>query len=213
MKWRVHVFAAAAGVAVTISSAAAAQTVAASFERLQHSIGEAASSNPSQEHLLIRIAEDTVALQVAAPTIKDEDRAEFARSMDYNAQLLEQAAIASEQDSAAILADVADDLEVKRMAGSGMGVASAFPGRVKVHVVTIRNGQSAPGYVITLNPVRWGDKEPMYRLSSLTPAAAGEVPPGRYEVSAILQNSIQARAVFRVGLAAEDEMRLELPVP
>jgi len=199
-------------VAFLSASPSAAQGVEASFANLQEKLGQAAAAKPTQEQLLSRISQDAFALQMVLPQIRPADEPEYARSIEHDARLLEQARTAAEPEAAAILADVADDLEVKRLASSGMGAGSAFPGRIKVRVKTLRNGQAAPGYRITLNPVRWRNQEPMYRLPSLSPAS-GDVPPGKYEVAALQDNVVKAREVFRVGLAAEDEVTIELSVP
>lgn len=201
-----------AGSVCLASSSSFAQTVPGSFAQLQQALGETAVAKPRQGLILDRIAEDTLALQTVAPQIRSADRVEFARSLNYNAWLVDQAANEDEAEAADILADVADDLEVKRLAVSTSGTAAAFTGRVHVRVVTLRNGLPAPGYIVTLNPIRWVSREPMYRLPTLSPAA-GDVPPGRYEIAAIRQDSVQAKGVFRVGLAAEDEVSIELPVP
>jgi hypothetical protein len=191
---------------------AKAQSVAASFTQFQARLGEAAAAKPSQEQLLSRISQDAFALQIASPKIKTTDAPDFARSLSYNAELLAEASRASDEDAAAILVDVSDDLEVKRSAAASMGISSSFPGRVRVRVSTLRNGQAVAGYVVTLNTVRWQAGQPMYRLPNLSPAA-GEVTPGRYLVSAILNGLVMASDVFRVGLSAEDETKIELPVP
>src|SRR4029450_10721053 len=139
------------------------------------------------------------------------DAPEFARSMRYNAQLLGLATSAPDAEAAVILADVADDLEVKRGAASGMAAGSGFPGRGRGRGGDKRNGEEVTGYKITLSPVRWRNGEPMYRLDNLSPAA-GEVPPGRYEVAAILNDQVKAKEIFRIGLAANNVSNLELPV-
>lgn len=202
----------AACLAACAAPPAQAQTAEGSFSVLQEKLGLAAAAKPAHEQLLARISQDAFALQIVLPRIRPTDEPEFARSISYNAALLDRARYAPDTEATAILADVADDLEVKRLAASGMGASSTFPGRIRVRVHTIRNGQPVAGYRITLNPVRWRSQEPMYRLPNLSPAS-GEVPPGRYEVAAIQANVVKAREIFRIGLAAEDEVTIELPVP
>jgi hypothetical protein len=198
--------------AAAAPSAAAAQQVEASFGTLQEKLGDAAAAKPAQEQILSRISQDAFALQVAAPKIAAADAPDFARSMSYNATLLGLASKSSDSEAAAIFADVADDLEVKRAAASGMAASSTFPGRVKVRIATLRNGSAVTGYTITLSPVRWQSAEPMFRLPSLSPSG-GEVPPGRYEVAAVLNDQVKVKQIHRIGLAAEDLVNIQLPVP
>lgn len=191
---------------------ASAQSLPESFTRLQSAIGSVAQTQPEQEATVSTIAVDAVALQAASSKIPAADRAEFARSLAYQSALLEQATSAPDAEANAILRDVSADLAVKRLAGTQMAAGSSFPGRVRIRVETLRSGQAVTGYVIALNPVRWRQAEPMYRLSTLSPAS-GAVPPGRYEVSARLNNAVVARDVIGIGLAAEDQMRIQLAVP
>jgi len=204
----------ASAVALALLAAApvAAQDIESSITHLQENLGKAAAAKPSQAALTSRINQDVFALQVVAPQMRAADAADYARSMEHNSWLLDRARTASDAEAAAILADVAADLDVKRQASSGMGASSSFTGKIKVHVRTLRNGQPAPGYRITLSPVRWALAEPMFRLPQLTPHASGNVPPGRYLISAIEGNAIKASETFGLGLGAEDEMTIDLPV-
>jgi hypothetical protein len=207
---------AVAGIALLIALAlggpAGAQSLDDSFTRLQQGLGRLTAAHPEQGRALAGIGRDAVALQAVSGRIRDSDAADFARSIGYDAELLARAVEAGNPEAASIIGDVALDLRVKRSAGSGMGAGSAFPGRVSVRVVTLRMGKSAPGYVIGLNPVGWSGREPMFRLPKLSPAS-GSVPPGRYEVSARAGGSTVARDIVRIGLAAEDDVAIELPVP
>lgn len=197
---------------ISVATAASAQSLPASFTRLQAAIGNVAQARPDEESTVSAIAVDAVALQAASSKIPVADREEFARSINYQTVLLERAMSAPEPEAAAILRDVSADFTLKRTAAAGMGAGSAFPGRVRIRVETLRSGQGVTGYVIALNPVRWRQAVPMYRLPSLSPAA-GAVPPGRYQVSASINNAVVASDVIGIGLAAENEVRIQLAVP
>jgi len=189
-----------------------AQTLAASFTRIQQGLDQAAVAKPAQEPVLTKIAQDAFALQVASARISPADAPEYARSLLFNAYLIEVAKNSTDEQAAPILADVSEDLHTKRQAAAAMGAASTFPGRVRVRVSTIHNGRPLGGYVVTLSPKRWTGPDPMYRLPALSPAS-GEVAPGRYVVSALRDNAVQASDTFQIGLAAEDEIEIQLPVP
>lgn len=195
-----------------LAAPAGAESIEGSIAHLQQELGEAAAAKPQQAALAARINQDVFALQVVAPQMQAEDAPDYVRSMEHNASLLDRARTASDAEAASILGDVAADLEVKRQASSGLGASSSFAGRIRVHVRTLKNGQPAPGYRITMSPVRWAMAEPMFRLPQLTPGASGDVPPGRYLVSAIEGNAVRASEVFGLGLSAEDEMTIDLPV-
>lgn len=196
---------------VTLMPQAGAQDAARSFGRLQDAIGKSMAELPEDERIT-KIFEDAVALQAASSRLSPDDIGDYVRSLDHDTQLLEAALDSSGPERDAILADVAEDLEIKRSAGNGMGAGSSFPGRVSIRVTTRRGVDAVPGYVIGLNPMRWRGQQPMFRLPILSPAS-GSVPPGRYEVIALRDGRPVARDIVRIGLAAEDTMEIDLPVP
>lgn len=195
----------------TLIPQAAAQDAALSFGRLQDAIGKAIVELPEDKRI-DKIFEDAVALQAASSRLSPDEVGDYVQSLDHDAQLLQAALDASEPERDAILADVAEDLEIKRSAGNGMGAGSSFPGRISIRVTTRRGVDAVPGYVIGLNPMRWRGQQPMFRLPLLSPAS-GSVPPGRYEVIALRDGQTVARDIVRIGLAAEDTMEIDLPVP
>lgn len=212
-RWRPLALALTFGATLCLSAPASAQSVAEAFGAMQDSIGRARAAMPEDARVR-RIFAQVVYLQGLSPRLRPEDAPDFARSLRHDAALLDEAVAATEAERAEILADVEADLEVKQSAGAGLGAGTAFPGRVAVTVVTRRRGSlaDAPGYVITMNPVRWRGREPMFRLPRLSPATA-RVPPGRYEVVAFDGNSRVAGDILRIGLDAEDDVTVELPVP
>ena len=198
-----------------LASAAAAQPspeLVASFTALQTELGEVTSSTQQQDQLLQEIASNAIAVQSVAFRIEPDGRAAFARSISYNATLLTEAQRASPAQATLILGEVADDLRIKRASAASMGASTSFPGRVTVMVTTVRGANAVNGYEITLNPVLWRGQEPMYRLTSLSPAT-GTVPPGRYEVSALKNGAVANRNIYRIGLDADDVIKIQLPVP
>jgi hypothetical protein len=190
---------------------APAQTAATSFGRLQQAVGDAMTALPDDPRVGA-IYDSALAIQMASPKLIAADEPDFARSLNHDAELLERAGAASGEARDALLAAVADDLNIKRSAGAGMGAGSTFPGRVALRVVTWRNGKAVNGYVVTLSPMMWAAADPMFRLPTLSPAS-GNVPPGRYRISAATGGKVVASEVVRIGLDADDVTNIELPVP
>ncbi|WP_380780411.1 hypothetical protein [Sphingomonas sp. R86520] len=191
---------------------ARAQSLEPSFDKLGEAIGQVIATLPEDDESLNAVQIDTSALREAASRITPADVPAYGRALDYDAELLETAARAPARERAAIVADVAQDLSIKRQAGAGMGSGTTFKGRIAVRVVTRRGTIAVPGYVIALNPVRWSGATPMYRLPRLSPADA-LVPPGRYEVLALLAGACVARDVVPIGLFGDDRVDIDLPVP
>jgi hypothetical protein len=193
------------------STGADAQTAPEAFAKLQDALGKAMDALPDDPQIE-SMFEKAVAIQIASQRLTATDEPDYARSLDHDAELLEEAIAATGTEREAILTDVLADLNIKQNAGAGMGAGSSFPGRVTVRVTTRRGTSSIPGYVIKLNPIRWRESDPMFRLPVLSPAS-GNVPPGRYEVSAMLNGQTVTSDVFRIGLASENDMRIDLSVP
>ena len=165
---------------------------------------------PVEERLLFELSGDVERLYRFSQTIAQVDVADYSRSLSYDAELLESAA--EIPDRSAIIQDVADDIHIKQPTLMRDLSIPIVTGRVVVRVVTKRGTVPVPGYVVTLNPVRWRGRDPMFRLPELSPSV-GSVPPGRYEIAARREGSIVAKDVVRVGLASEKYVKIDLPVP
>jgi|GEM_PF-6634934 len=195
-----------------LAPASAAPTIEAQFIRIGEAVGAVAVKIQAQDPNLDALQQDLVALQENSDKIDPNDAEDYALSLGHDAALLEQASSASDALRASIIADVASDIAIKRNAGTGLGAGTSFSGRVAIRVVTKRGTLFVPGFVITLNPVRWSGQEPMYRLAHFSPAD-GAVPPGRYEVIASRDGVAVARDVLPVGLSGDDRIDIELAVP
>ena len=181
------------------------------FSTLQHSISAARAAAPEQRPAIRQVSALAVSLQGRAASLPAEAKVDYARSIEHQAAVLSAVPALPAGGRGAAIADVADDLALKDARGPGAGAGSRNPGYVALRVVTRRHGKEIKGYAITLNPMRYRDKNPYLRLGPLTPST-GRVTPGRYEVTAWRGGAIAAREVFRIGLTAENEFTAELAV-
>jgi hypothetical protein len=183
------------------------------FANLQEALLEVGAASPEQRDEIRPLLRDVTRLRsVAMNRMPAEQEGDYARSIQFNADLLAQASHAPRELREAILSDVAADLRLKVSAAASPGIGSTFNGRVPIRVTTRRGSADVNGYTITLNPVRYRGSEPFFRLAGLSPAE-GVVPPGRYEIMATLAGTVRARDVVPIGLNAEDRMDIDLPVP
>ncbi len=115
----------------------------------------------------------------------------------------------SDQDTNAILQDVADDLEVKaaHCKASPKGWASV----ITVSVNTVKQGNPVAGMEVWYVPKGWADVPDRWtRCSKLSsPAVAGQLPPGKY----MLRVASGQPVPVKVGGNGKDEQSVDLLVP
>lgn len=166
------------------------------------------------DSLLSSIQKNANAIQTASVSLPSDERQLYGRTLLFNADLLRAAALG--RDAAVVkemLTQVDADLRIKASATKGMGMASRFNGKVVVHVVTVRAGQTVPGFVIVLNPLAYRGSIPFIRFEKISSPTTGHAPPGRYRLIT-LQNGVQSSAeVVDIGLDAQDNVTLEVQVP
>lgn len=185
----------------------------AALANLQEALLEVRLAAPERRGEIRTLLREVTRLRSAAMDRMQADQdADYARTVQFNADLLEDAVGAPSAVRDEILTDVAADLQLKAAAAASPGIGSRFNGRVAIRVTTRRGAAAVNGYTIALNPVRYRGAEPFFRLAGFSPAE-GAVPPGRYEVLAILSGSVRARDVIPIGLNAEDRVEIDLAVP
>jgi hypothetical protein len=139
---------------------------------------------------------------------------EYVKTLSYQSRLLSTAAqMGNAEDARAIIADVSADLDAKLASSASLGVGPSFRGVIDVTVHTKRAGTEASGYLIQCNPLRYRDSDPMFSFPNLSSPTTHKLPPGRYEVVAVQNNTIAARRVADIGLSGQDRVDLDVPVP
>jgi hypothetical protein len=159
------------------------------------------SDAPDVYKALGEISEDWTFIEysfgkVGSPTDK------YKEIMDYNRKLLNEAAMqANSGDAAKLVYDVKEDLAVKAGYIRTVPIASAAAySEVSVVVKTMKNQQEVHGYFIGFSPKYLSGQDPVYRFSNPTSPSEGSLPPGRYEMVAILNGTIIARQEVNIGV-------------
>jgi hypothetical protein len=123
--------------------------------------------------------------------------------MEYNRVLLDKAAVQTNAgDAATLVYDVKEDLAVKAGYIRAVPTASAAVySEVSVVVKTMKDLQEVHGYFIGFSPKSRSGQDPVYRFNNPTSPSEGSLPPGRYEMVAILNKKIVERQEVSIGLA------------
>lgn len=203
-----------------VAAHAMAQTLDQAFFTLQTALGGLdektgkATMSASDEAIISNLKEKVNAIQLQAGDLNNEEKKLYARSLIHDARLVTEASASNQaSDAKKILADVQADLDLKSAARAGMGMASRFNGSVSISVNTIRDNKQVSGYVVALNPLRYKGSTPFIRFPRTSSPVAGVAPPGRYEMIALLDGHAVRSEVVDIGLAAQDSVTIDFPVP
>jgi len=138
----------------------------------------------------------------------------YALVLEHHADLLRQAAsLTNPVEAIAIISDVSADLDLKIASSASLGAGPAFRGVIEVTVRTKRDCKEIGGYLIRANPIRWKDSDPRFSFPVLSSPSTHQIPPGIYEVVAIRSGQMPARRTADIGLAGEDKVSVDIPVP
>ena len=140
----------------------------------------------------------------------------YAKSLDYDAELLKQARRENSKFKANQLAvDVLDDLNLKgNFANRGLGVNASFGSPlVEIVVSTIHTGSEVKGYDIYCNPRRYAENDvPMFPLATPSSPTKGEVPPGIYLCFATKGGHLAGSHTVRAGLSGAESQPVVIEV-
>ena len=142
----------------------------------------------------------------------------FLLAMEHNKKLLQRA---SEQPgdvrSLEIVQYVAADLAIKsdyiKDKSLNAIVSPTIYGEVAVDVRTVRNGGEVDGYFIGFSPRYLAGGDPLIKFNNPTNPSEGSLPPGRYEMIAILNNEVVQRQEVSIGVLGQTDKPIICLVP
>ncbi len=139
----------------------------------------------------------------------------FQRSMDHNRMLLKTAAAEPDAElSSTLVSDVEDDIAIKaRYISKASLVTVSSYSEIGLKVITMKKGKEVNGYFIGFSPRHLAGNDPMFRFNNPTSPSEGTLPPGRYEMTAILNGKIVQRQEVAVGILGQEGGTVTCLVP
>lgn len=141
---------------------------------------------------------------------------DFQRGMEHNKSLLAIAAADPDDPlSVTLVRNVEEDLAIKANYISEVEtLAAAAFSEVAVEVKTKRKDQEeVDGYFIGFSPKHLTGSDPMYRFNNPTSPTSGNLPPGRYEMIAILADQVVQRQEVSIGIHGQQRQAITCLVP
>lgn len=142
----------------------------------------------------------------------------FRLAMDHNKELLQRAAEdPNDKFSVELVEYVEEDLVIKsnyiRDKSVEATISAAIYSEVAVDVRTIKNGSEIDGYFIGFSPRHMAGSDPLIKFNNPTNPSEGSLPPGRYELMAILNNQVVQRQEISVGILGQQGRPIICLVP
>jgi hypothetical protein len=199
------------------TSVARSQAIDIAFFNLQTAaarLGERPSDRADFTKQVVELRSKINRLQDITKDADAQNLALYAAVLKHHSDLLVQASLTPDPgQAAAIVSDISADLDLKIASSASLGVGPAFRGVIEVTVHTKRDGTEISGYMIHSNPIRWKDSDPMFSFPQLSSPSTYKIPPGIYEVVATRAGQTPLRRTVNIGLAGEDKVPVEIPVP
>ncbi|NEI50514.1 hypothetical protein GR217_22785 [Rhizobium leguminosarum] len=132
----------------------------------------------------------------------------FRLAMNHNKELLQTAADdPNGKLSMELVGYVEEDLAIKsnyiRGRSTQATVSAAIYSEVAVDVRTMKNGGEIDGYIIGFSPRHMAGSDPLIKFNNPTNPSEGSLPPGRYEMMAILNNQVVQRQEVSIGILGQ----------
>ncbi|RUT85551.1 MULTISPECIES: hypothetical protein [unclassified Mesorhizobium] len=161
-----------------------------------------------------KISADWIFIADSFGKIGDPTQA-FQRSMDHNRMLLETAAARPDAElSSMLVSDVEDDISIKARYISKVNIVTVSSySEIGLEVVTMKKGKEIDGYFVGFSPRHLAGNDPMFRFNNPTSPSKGTLPPGRYEMTAILNGKIVQRQEISIGIFGQEGGTVTCLVP
>jgi hypothetical protein len=142
----------------------------------------------------------------------------FLITMNHNKELLQTAADdPSGKLSAELVGYVEEDLVIKsnyiRDRSGQASISAAIYSEVAVDVRTMKNGGEIDGYFIGFSPRHMAGSDPLIKFNNPTNPSEGALPPGRYEMMAMLNNQVVQRQEVSIGILGQQGKTIICLVP
>lgn len=134
---------------------------------------------------------------------------DYQRSMAQNQALLATAGeMPDDPVSATVVGDVAEDLSAKAehimdVSTTIAGATAAAYSEVDISIRTVHGSTEVNGYLIGFSPRHLAGSDSLFRFNNPTSPSVGKLPPGRYEMTAMLNGQVVQRQEVSIGILGQ----------